>query len=103
MLLCNTNVTVFQFMKWIDGFLGEERSDMEHIDDRTKNQKKIADSKPTFDLCDAGEGNTMVTSVKNDACFVEIRLFLNYYLDGDAVGLVDDESLRVKDFVIPRW
>lgn len=51
-------------MKWIDGFLGEERSDMEHIDERTKNQKKIADSKPTFDLCDAGEENTMVTFVK---------------------------------------
>ena len=54
-LLCNTNVTVFQFMKWIDGFLGDERNEMEHIDERIKNQKKIADSKPTFDLCDAGE------------------------------------------------
>ena len=55
--MCNTNVTVFQFMKWIDQFIedGEVRDQMEHIDERTRQQKKIADSKHSFDLCDTGD------------------------------------------------
>ena len=52
-LLCNTNVTVFQFMKWIEQFVGEERATMEHVED--KFQKKLSDSKSSFDLCDTGK------------------------------------------------
>ena len=49
-------------MKWIDQFIedGEARNQMEHIDERTKHQKKIADSKFAFDLCDTGDVNLLL-------------------------------------------
>ena len=56
-MLCNTNVTIFQFFKWIDQFVGTEteRSAMEEVEPKIKSLKKLDDCVTSFDLCDPGD------------------------------------------------